>query len=139
MSLKDHRLAPPAAAQDPVDALKDLDDDTLLRLRNAIDKKLSIDPRNLNLADELGIQFRSGKALLASIQDDRDVPPNQRAQVFNSVGTMLDKITKQMKGVYDAERLKRYEAAVMKTLEDCPPELKRKFLDLYGDYLKAEA
>lgn len=143
MTLKDYNLKAPAAAADPLAILESLDDEALMRLRGAIDKKLKIDPRHLNMADELGFQFKAGKILLESIQDDSDVPANQRAQVFNSVGAMLEKISKQMKIAYDAERLKRFEAAFMKVLVDLPDEEKRKFFDLYGEYLtsdqKAEA
>ena len=139
MTLKDYSLKQPEAAPDPVKLLDGLEDDVLLRLRAMIDKKLDIDPRSMNLADELGYQYRAGKTLLASIQaDNASVPANQRAQVFNSVTMMLEKIAKQMKGVYDAERLKRFEAAFMKTLEDMPDKSKRKFFDLYGEYLTAE-
>lgn len=136
--LKNHSLAPKAPAKPVADLLSGLDDAELLRLRNAIDKKLQIDPRLLNMGDELGAQYRAGKALLASIQDDDDVPANQRSQVFNSVGAMLQQITKQMGQVYDAERLKRYEAAWMKVMKDLPEESQKLFFDLYSDYLTKE-
>jgi hypothetical protein len=138
MTLKNHSLAPKPGKAPAVDLLKDLSDDDLLRLRNEIDKKLQLDPRSLNMGDELGAQYRAGKALLAKIQDDNDVPANQRAQVFNSVGTMLKELTKLMGVVYDAERLKRYEAAFMKTLQDLPEPQQRRFFDLYSDYLNAD-
>lgn len=136
MTLHRHSLRQPAA--DTVDPLKGLDDEALMRLRNAIDKKLDIDPKSLNMANELGLQYKAGKTLLASIQDDAGVPANQRSQVFNSVGVMLDKISKQMKVAYDAERLKRYEAAFMKVLVELPEDAKRRFFDLYADYLNED-
>jgi len=139
MSLQDFDLSPQVPTKaDVTDLLIGLDHADLMTLRGAIDKEIKISPHLLNMADELGFQYRAGKTLLESISNDSEVPANQRAQVFNSVGTMLDKITKQMKGVYDAERLKRFEAAFMKTLEEFPEEAKRKFFDLYGDYLKQE-
>jgi uncharacterized protein (UPF0147 family) len=138
MALKDHGTLgakPAAKGFDAGTLIADLSEDDLLKLRHAVDKKLQIDPRMLNMADELGLQYRSGMALLASIQDDKDVPANQRAQVFNSVGAMLEKIVKQQKVVYDAERLKRYEAAWMKTMKSLPEEQQKLFFNLYGDYL----
>lgn len=140
MALKDHRLGKPNAAADadPVKAIETYDDATLLRMRNAIDKKLNIDPRNLNMGEELGAQYRAGKALLAHIQDDDSVPANQRAQVFNSVGAMLEKITKQMGVVFSAERLKRFEAAWMKVMLDLPEASRKMYFDLYADYLTKE-
>lgn len=142
MALKDYGglAAKPASKGVDLKALiADLSEEELLKLRHEVDKKLQIDPRMLNMADELGLQYRSGMALLNSIQDDKDVPANQRAQVFNSVGAMLEKIVKQQKVVYDAERLKRFEAAFMKTLKSLPEEQQKLFFNLYGDYLTKPA
>lgn len=142
MTLKKHSLAPAAAQADGlalmIAGIAELDDKDLMTLRHELDKALRLDVNKLNLAEELGLQYRAGMTLLASIQDDKDVPANQRAQVFNSVGGMLDKINKQMKIVYSAERLKRYERALLKVLEELPDESKRVFFDLYGDFLKEE-
>lgn len=135
MALKDLPMKKGAAAQ--ADILAGLDDEQLLALRHRLDKKLRLDLTKLNLAEELGMQYRSGMTLLASVQDDSDTPANQRAQVFNSVGAMLDKIVKNQKIVYDAERLKRFESAFLKVLDLLgTDEMKRRFFDLYGDYLK---
>jgi hypothetical protein len=119
-----------------IDPLEGLDDEQLLALRRRLDKKLNLDLARLNLADELGMQYRSGQLLLAKVQEDDETPANQKAQVFNSVGTMLKDIVKQQKIVYDAERLKRFESAFIKVLEELPVESKRKFFDLYGEFLK---
>lgn len=135
MALKDLPMKKGAATQ--ADILAGLDDEQLLALRHRLDKKLRLDLTKLNLAEELGMQYRSGMTLLASVQDDSDTPANQRAQVFNSVGAMLDKIVKNQKIVYDAERLKRFESAFLKVLDLLgTDEMKRRFFDLYGDYLK---
>lgn len=133
MALKDLPMRKgPAKA----DILEGMTDEELLALRHRLDKKLNLDLAQLNLAEELGMQYRSGMILLASVQGDSDTPANQRAQVFNSVGAMLEKIVKQQKVVYNAERLKRFEHAFLRVLEDLPLESKHKFFDQYGDYLK---
>lgn len=135
MALKDLSMKKPVAG--PVSDLSNMSEEELLSLRHRIDKLLNIDITKLNLAEELGMQYRSGMVLLASVQDDKDTPANQRAQVFNSVSAMLEKIFKNQKIVYDAERLKRFESAFLKTLEILgTDEMKRRFFDLYGDYLK---
>lgn len=136
MALKDLPMKKAPASQ--ADPLEGLDTDQLLALRHRLDKKLNLDLTKLNLADELGLQYRAGMALLASVHSDSETPANQRAQVFNSVGAMLDKIIKSQKIVYDAERLKRFESAFLKVLEGMPLEAKHKFFDLYGEYLKDE-
>lgn len=136
MTLKNHSLtAPkPAALNDRLEGLPDSD---LLSLRHEIDKRLNIDLSKLNLAEELGLQYRAGSTLLASVQSDKEVPANQKSQVFNSVGAMLDKIGKQMKVAFSAERLKRYEVAFLKVLDhdDMPKHMRKVFFDLYGEYL----
>lgn len=134
--IKDRSLAVPAVVK--IDPLEGLDDTELLALRHRLDKKLNLDLTQLNLAEELGMQYRSGMILLASVQEDKETPANQRAQVFNSVSSMLEKIVKQQKIVYDAERLKRFESSFLKVLQDLPDASKRKFFDLYGEYLKDE-
>lgn len=138
MTIKDYSLKSnsPGVKAPGMDALiAHMDEEELIKLRHAVDKKLVVDPRMLNMADELGLQYRAGMTLLASIQDDPDVPANQRSQVFNSVGAMLEKIVKQQKIVYDAERLKRFEAAMLKTLKSLPEEQQKLFFNLYSDYL----
>lgn len=135
MAIKNYSMANKPGKDDP---LEGLDDAELLALRHRLDKKLNLDLTQLNLAEELGMQYRSGQILLASVQDDSGTPANQRAQVFNSVSAMLEKIVKQQKIVYNAERLKRFEHAFLKVLEDMPLEAKHKFFDLYGEYLKGD-
>lgn len=139
MSLKNHSLTPNKPAE-KVDPLADLDDAGLLKLRNRIDARLTVDIGQLNLTEELGLQFRAGKLLLAHIQEDDETPANQKAQVFNSVSAMLTKIIEQQELVFNAERLKRYEAAMLKVLELCATEEQRNtFFDLYGEFLGAKS
>lgn len=139
MSLKNHSLTPnkPAEKADP---LANLDDAGLLELRNRIDARLTTDISQLNLTEELGLQFRAGKLLLAKVQEDAETPANQKAQVFNSVSAMLTKIIEQQELVFNAERLKRYEAAMLKVLELCgTAEQRAIFFDLYGEFLGAKS
>lgn len=133
MSLKKHSLEATQKVE-KVDPLSGLDEHELLALRNRIDSLLTIDIAALNLTEELGLQFRAGKALLASLGDE--TPANQRAQVFNAVSAMLSKIVEQRGIVANAERLKRYEAAILKTLEAYPnSEARAAFIDLYAEFL----
>lgn len=133
MTLKNHSLDVPGRAKKE-DPLEGLDDNALLALRNRIDSLLTVDIDALNLTEELGLQYRAGKALLASLGDD--TPANQRAQVFNAVSAMLTKIIEQRKMVASAERLKRYEAAFLKTLEALADDTARAvFIDLYQEFL----
>lgn len=133
MTLKSYSLKQPEAA--PGISLLGMSDAALLSLRHEIDVKLKIEIKNLNLTEELGLQYAQGKQLLSDVQADDDTPANQKAQVFNSVGAMLDKIIKQQKIVYSAERIKRFEVAFLKVLDKLPPESKEVYFDLYGEFL----
>lgn len=134
MTLKDYSLTQ-AKPKPAADILDGLDEAELLALRHKIDLRLNIEISNLNLTEELGLQYRQGQALLQSVQNDKDVQANQKAQVFNSVSAMLEKIIKQQDIVYSAERLKRFEVAILRVLEKLPPESKQVYFDLYSEYL----
>lgn len=136
MTLKDYALSS-GKKEEAVDPLAGLDDNGLLALRNRIDSLLTTDIGQLNLTEELGLQFRAGKALLAVVQEDDETPANQKAQVFNAVSAMLSKIIDQRQFVFNAERLKRFEAAILKTLEAIEDEnAKHVFFDLYAEFLE---
>lgn len=135
MALKNHSLQPPAP-EVKADPLAGLSDDELLKLRARIDATLKVDLARLNLSEELGLQYKAGYAMLMEVQNDKEVPVNQKAQVFNSVSKMLQDIIKQQKVVFNAERLKRYEAAFLKILGKLPPEMAQIYFDLYGEFLK---
>ena len=142
MTLKNHTLkANQVIHANPLEAaqnlLKSMTDNDLLVLRHDLDKLLKIDLAQLDLADELGLQYRSGMTLLSSVQDDNDTPVNQRAQVFNSVNSMLSNIVKTQEIIYSIERLKKYEVAFLKAAETLTTEAKEAFFDLYGEYLNA--
>lgn len=145
MALKNHSLAS-EPAKTIVDPLAGLDEEALLSLRQKIDLKLRVDLAHMNLAEEIGLQYRAAMILLDSVQDDKSVPANQRAQVLNSVRTTLSDIIKQQKIVYSAERLKRYESAFLKVLDKlgdlvepaARDTLRHTFFDLYGEFLKDE-
>ena len=130
--LKDHSLSP---RLDSVISLSGMGDEELLSLRSRIDDRLNIELKHVNLTEELGLQYRAGKLLLDQTQGDESVPANQKAQVFNSVSAMLSSIVKMQETVYSIDRLKRYEAAFLKSVETLPKENKEAFFDLYGEFL----
>lgn len=137
--MKDRSLTKPSEKLDKGDALSalltGLNEADLLSLRRKIDVSLKIEIKDLKLTEELGLTYRQGQVLLDSVVDDGDVPASQRAQVFTSVNAMLEKIIKQQEIVFNAERLKRYEAAFMKVLEDLPADAQAKYFDMYGEFL----
>lgn len=112
-----------------------LSEKQLMNLRHHLDMLLQIEINQLNLTEELGLQYRQGKILLDSLDDK--TPANQRAQVFNSVQAQLEKIIKQRAAVFNQERLKHYEGALLKVLDMQGNEkAKELFLELYGAHLR---
>jgi hypothetical protein len=84
---------------------------------------------NLDLAAELYTQYISTKQMLSDAVDE---PLNQRAQTVNSIVNILDRITKIRTEIYNAEKLKKLEAALLTTLKEFP-ELSERFLELYEE------
>lgn len=116
---------------------KDLDLDAmgleeLLALRDEIDAKL---PRtavkDLNLEEELVLQYTRGKLLQAEVAQDEGVPANQRAQIANSVRASLAELVKLQQALYGAEQGRRMEAALAKALRTLPEEAQQVFYDAY--------
>ena len=120
---------------EPVDLLKGLDHEAMLVLRRRIDAELRIEIADINLTEELGLQYRQGQLLLAEVMADRTTPVNQKAQALNSVRATLESIINQQQIVYSAERLKRFEVAFHKVLEKLEPESRELYFNLYGEYL----
>ena len=97
---------------------------------------LQLDLGNLNLAEELSLQFRQAKALLHEVQGDKSIATNQKAQILNSARAMLSDIVRQQAEVYNMERLKKFENAFVKSANAMSAEQREIFFELYGKYLK---
>ena len=85
---------------------------------------------DLNIADELLIQYKNAVNLLEAAQHDADIPANQKAQLLNSISAIITNISKTQTDVYNAERLKALENILIATLKDFP-EVKSAFLEAY--------
>lgn len=95
--------------------------DDLLALRSQIDARLPARAlADLDLEEELVIQFQQTKGLLNRVMIDENVPANQKAQVINSCASVLGQITKMQTELYSAERVKALEAALIKALLTLP-------------------
>lgn len=115
--------------------LESMGETALLELRANIDKLLTIKLEDLNLAEELALQFKQAKALYSEVVDDTDTGANQKAAVLNTVNTIIASITKSQAELYSAERLKRIEAATLKALKSLPKKNQEEFMELYVRYL----
>lgn len=93
--------------------------------------------KNLNLDGELYAAYARAKNYLAIVQADEEIPPNQVAQVMNTLTAILDKIVKLQTELYSAERVKKLEAAMIQAIKLAPPESQQVFLEQYQTLLKA--
>lgn len=142
-ALKDHNLGdnagakPSAAGLDA--AMKIIDKlpiEDLVALRYKLDSMLPINLEDLDLGQELALQYAAGRALLAAVQIDATIPTNQKSQIFNAVRAQLADIVKQQESVWGMERLKKFEVALVKAANLLTEEARAAFFDLYGQFLK---
>lgn len=94
--------------------------------------------KDLNLDSELYAAYVGAKNFLAELQNTEPgiVAPNHVAQVFNTISAILKEIVKMQTDLYNAERLKRLEAAMISAIKTAPPEAQQVFLEQYQSILK---
>ena len=94
--------------------------------------------KDLDLEEELVLHFLNLKELMTVILYDDEVPANQKAQIANSCASLLQQMTKSQSTIYSAERVKRMELALMKSLHGMPQEILEEFLERYEKVYSAE-
>jgi hypothetical protein len=99
--------------------------------RSALTSQRGSDLGAIAVSDELAVLFHSAKALLDSVLVDPNVPANQRAQVLNSVLSILERITKTRTDLYNSERIREIEQTLLRVMRDQPQELKEAFMSQY--------
>ena len=92
--------------------------------------------KELNLDHELLQNYQDAKNYLEQIRYDETVPPNQVAQVMNTINTILKEIVKMQTELYDAERLKKIESATVRAIKLAPKEAQEAFFEEYESLLK---
>ena len=78
--------------------------------------------KSLDLDAELYNAYAKAKNYLADVQSDDQVPPNQVAQVFNTISAILKEIVKMQTELHNAERVKKLEAAMIEALKNTATE-----------------
>ena len=137
MALKNRSLSDQAA---PVVApnLLQMDESQLLQLRAAIDARLGISNLSqMNIEQEILVQLATAKDLQTTTLNDRDVPANQKAQTINAVAAILKELVKMQNDLYNAERIKELESAMIQALKDAPDEVKDRFFERYERMIAA--
>lgn len=112
----------------------------LLSLRDKIDGKLTgITLADVDLVSEMLFQLKRAKELQNDTKKDTTVPSNQRAQIQNSLGTLLERLSKYQIELHSSERLKRIETVLIRTMKTQPPEIQTAFFEAYTKELKNDA
>lgn len=106
--------------------------ETLLRYLDEIRQVLPATTLlDMNMEEELILQFQAVRTLQNTILDDISVPANQKAQVANSVASVLGSIADLQNKVYSSERFKRIETLLIRHLNKLPEEVAAAFLEDY--------
>ena len=94
--------------------------------------------QSLNLDSELYESYAKAKNYLAIVQSDETVPPNQLAQLMNTISAILKEIVKMQTELHNAERVKKLEAAMIQAIKLAPLESQQAFLEQYEAILKEQ-
>lgn len=109
----------------------------LVRFRDEISRTLPpTELSKLNLEEETLLQFHTLRELQAAVMDEKEVPVNQRAQVANSVGSILKSLGDQQITLYSSERFKDVENLLIRSLTKLPEDVARDFINDYEKILR---
>lgn len=104
----------------------------LLDLRAEIDLRLPARKlSDIDLEEELLMQFARTRAFYDAIIGDTNTPANQRAQVANSCSAILEQLIKLQLKLFSAERVKAIELTIIRVLKELPEATQLRFFELY--------
>ncbi len=111
--------------------------DDLIRYRDeiteALRSRVAMKLDAVNLEEELLLQMHISRAMQSDFKDDEDIPLNQRVTLVNSVNSVIERLIKLQAEVYDSERFKAIENALIRAMDLVPEDAAAKFL---GEYEK---
>ena len=106
--------------------------DLLIKYRDEITRHLPpLTLKEMNLEEEVILQYHSIRMLQTSAIDDNEIALNQRAQVANSVTSVLNKLTDMQESLYTSERFKRVENLLIRQLMKLPEAVAQEFIVEY--------
>jgi hypothetical protein len=104
----------------------------LVAMRDEIDTHLPARSlKDVNLEQELLIQYSLVKELQANVIHDDMIPANQRSQVAAQVAATLQQMVKMQTEFYNAERFKAVENVMIKAIRKLPVEVAEQFITEY--------
>lgn len=121
-----------------VDSLDGMDVGELLELREQIDQRLpAVRLADVNLAEELVLQFQTVKALQTKVLNDSKISAQQKAAVANSCAGALQHLVKMQTELHNAERMKAIEQILIQVMRGMPEDLQLAFFEKYERALGA--
>ena len=94
--------------------------------------------KSLDLDAQLYLNYARAANYLEQIQMDEGSTPSQVAQVMNTLTAILKEIVKMQTELYNAERVKQLEAAMIEAIKLAPRESQDSFFDAYEAILGAK-
>jgi hypothetical protein len=89
-----------------------------------------VDLESIDLGQELADNLTAARQLRLDISYD-DTPANQKAQVMNTITTILTNLVKLQMDLYNAQRLKDLESVLIDVMKTQPESLQTAFFDAY--------
>ena len=110
--------------------LDDLTDSQVITLRAAIDQRLNLSLDSIDMKQELALQLRNAQSLYAEAADSSEIPANQKAQILNTISSILKSVTDIAETIHTIEKHKKIEVATLAAVKDLPTDAKDKFFDI---------
>ncbi len=88
----------------------------------------------IDVGEELATNYQKAVELRDLCLYDPEIPANQKAQVLNSVLSITKTLAEVRTALFDAERMRRIEIALVRVLQKYP-DVKAEFLREFGDAL----
>lgn len=92
--------------------------------------------KDVNMEEQLLLQYKVTLELQEEVMSDEETPANQKAQVANSVASILQKLLDMQVEVYSSERFKEIELLLVRFLNHLPEEIAAEFLNQYEKLLQ---
>lgn len=109
--------------------------DDLIKYRDeiteALRSKVAMKLDTVNLEEELLLQMHISRGMQTEFKDDDDIPLSQRVALVNSVNSVIERLIKLQAEVYDSERFKAIENALIRAMDLVPEDVAAKFLVEY--------
>ena len=103
------------------------------------------DADKVDLSVEIATQLRDSKLIMSEALANKFIPINQKTAAMNAVNRAIAALVSMQASMYNIERVKTFEEAVMTTLKDHPDaaaivsDFNATFERLMGDKLKSRA